>query len=254
MDASPPPEAAELFRIEPERFVAERDALAKRLRAEGRDDDAKAVKALRKPTAVVWALNQLVAREADGLTALFDSGRALRSAQQAALTGSGGDALVTASGARRAAVSALTTAAMAILEDAGHRGASQADALAAALEVASIDPDAGAQLATGTLEKAPATTTDLGFGEMPAMATLPGGTAAPADTPSRADLTRARRERDAARKTATSRRATADRLAGQVDDLTARLERLTTEHAAAESSALEAELEAERAARRADGA
>ncbi|MDP9184758.1 MAG: hypothetical protein M3O29_03700, partial [Actinomycetota bacterium] len=234
MNAPPPPQAAELFRIEPERFVAERDALAKRLRAEGREDDAKAVKALRKPTAVVWALNQLAAREPDGLTALFDSGRALRSAQQAALTGSGGDDLVTASGARRAAVSSLTAAAMEILEDVGHRGASQADALASALEVASIDPDAGAQLGAGTLEKAPAAAVDLGFGDMPAMATLPGGIATPADTPSRADLARARRERDAARKTAISRRATADRLAGQVDDLTARLERLTTEHAAAE--------------------
>lgn len=38
-------------------FVARRDALAKELRAAGRRDDAKAVKALRKPKRLAWALN-----------------------------------------------------------------------------------------------------------------------------------------------------------------------------------------------------
>ena len=70
-----PDEAAELFRVPPEDFIAERDALVQRLRAEGRDEDATAVKALRKPTTVVWALNQLATREPDALAAVFEAGR-----------------------------------------------------------------------------------------------------------------------------------------------------------------------------------
>jgi hypothetical protein len=159
---------------------------------------------------------------------------------------------VGAAAARRAAVTQLATSAVAILDEAGQRGANQADAIASALEAASTDPAAGADLASGTLQKLPTTTGDLGFGDIPAIATVPGGgELQPQDTP-RADLPRLRRERDAARKTATTRRATADRLATQLSDLTERLERLRTEHADAESAALEAELEAERAARRLD--
>ena len=118
----PPAEAADLFRVAPERFIVERDALVKQLRADGRDEEAIAVKALRKPTAVVWALNQLASRDPDGLSGLFDAGRALRAAQQAALTGKGGDELVGAAAARRAAVTQLTWSAVAIMDDAGQRG------------------------------------------------------------------------------------------------------------------------------------
>ena len=82
-----PDEAAELFRVPPADFIAERDALVQRLRAEGRDADATAVKALRKPTTVVWALNQLAARDPDALAAVFEAGRDLQAAQQAALAG-----------------------------------------------------------------------------------------------------------------------------------------------------------------------
>src|ERR1043165_6740048 len=95
-DREPPAEAAPLFRVEPDRFVAERDDLVKRLRAEGRDGDAASVKALRKPTAVVWALNQLTARDREGLDALFEAGQRLRAAQQGALAGGRGDELVAA--------------------------------------------------------------------------------------------------------------------------------------------------------------
>jgi len=250
--SEPPAEASALFRVEPGNFVAERDALVKQLKNDARDDDAAAIKALRKPTAVVWALNQLASRAPADLASLFDAGRALRAAQQAALTGKSGDDLVAAAAARRAAVTQLTAAAIAVLDDTGHRGAAQTDAIASALEVASIDPSAGAHLAAGTLQGMPAATGDLGFGDIPVMTTVPGGAEAPAGEPPRADVARLRRERDAARKTARTRRATADRLAAQVDDLAARLEQLRTEHATAESAALEAELDAERASRRLD--
>src|SRR3954462_5899039 len=91
-----PEDAIVLFRTPPDRFVAERDALVKELRAAGPDDDPAAGKALRKPTAAVWALNQLAARESGGLAALFEAGRALRAAQSEAIAGSSSNALVEA--------------------------------------------------------------------------------------------------------------------------------------------------------------
>jgi hypothetical protein len=96
----------------------------------------------------------------------------------------------------------------------------------------------------------------MGFGGLPAMTALTGGggTAGEPAGPSRAEASRLRRERDAARANAGRRRATADRLAKQIDEQTEALERLRTEHAEAESAALEAEMEAERAARAADDA
>jgi hypothetical protein len=249
-----PEGAIALFRTPPDRFVAARDALVKELRAEGRDDDAATVKALRKPTATVWALNQLAEREAEALGALFEAGRALRAAQSDAIAGSSSADLVEAGGERRTAVGRLATATVAILDEGGHRGAAQSDAIALALEAASVDPDLGAELAAGTLEKLPTASGGMGFGGLPAMTALTGGGGDDATTtgPSRAEAARLRRERDSARIAAERRRAAADRLARQITEQRDALERLTAEHADAESAALEAELDAERAARAAD--
>lgn len=56
--ADVPQEAEKLFAVAPDGFVAERNALAKKLRDEGRTDDAAAVAELRKPSAVVFAVNR----------------------------------------------------------------------------------------------------------------------------------------------------------------------------------------------------
>lgn len=245
-----PDEAAELFRVTPEGFIAERDAVVQRLRAEGRDEDATAVKALRKPTTLVWALNQLTAREPDALAALFEAGRDLRAAQQAALAGkpSGAEALLVTTAARRDAVARARDAAVAILDEAGHRGPGQADAIASALEAASTDTAAGAALASGTLVKAPSAA-GLGFGELPTMTAVPGGGGKARPAP---DTARRRREREAARTRARNRRAAADRLARQLADARERVTGLERDHAAAEAEALAAETEAERAEREPD--
>jgi hypothetical protein len=254
MGADLPAEAADLFRAAPDRFIAERDELVTRLRAEGRDEDAATVKALRKPTAVVWGLDQLASREPDALAALFEAGRALRAAQQAALGGAGADELLAATATRRAAVRPLAASTVEILDESGHRGATQRDAIASALEIASVDAAVGTELAAGMLQKLPRGAADLGLGEGPALTGLVGGRGEGEDAPPRRDANRLRRERDAAIKSAKTRRASADRLAGQVAELTERLERLTEEHARAESDALEAELESERASRAFDDA
>jgi hypothetical protein len=53
-----PSESEKLLGIAPDAFVAERNALVKRLRDEGRDDEADALAGLRKPSAVVFAVNR----------------------------------------------------------------------------------------------------------------------------------------------------------------------------------------------------
>lgn len=53
-----PPAAEKLLAARPEDFVAERTALARSLRADGRSEDADAVASLRKPPAVVLAVNR----------------------------------------------------------------------------------------------------------------------------------------------------------------------------------------------------
>jgi len=152
-----PDEAAEVFRADPDGFVAARNGLAARLAAEGRTDDAAAIKALRKPTVAVWALNQLHDRDAEGVTALLDAGAELRAAQQAALSSSKGGAerLRTATVARRAAVAQLVESASDALTEAGRSADSQVGAIAGALEVASFETEAGRELTAGTMQRLP---------------------------------------------------------------------------------------------------
>jgi hypothetical protein len=53
-----PPEGERLLAVAPEDFVAERNRVARELKDEGRNEDARAVGALKKPPAVVLAVNR----------------------------------------------------------------------------------------------------------------------------------------------------------------------------------------------------
>lgn len=59
-------------------FTKERDALARRLRAEGNRDDAAAVAELRKPVLAAWVVNRLARERVDGVRALVDAAAAIR--------------------------------------------------------------------------------------------------------------------------------------------------------------------------------
>ena len=61
----------ELFTAVPTEFVARRDELVKQLRAERRRDEANEIKRLRRPTASVWALNQLAREHPDEVAELL---------------------------------------------------------------------------------------------------------------------------------------------------------------------------------------
>src|SRR3954447_8139768 len=59
-DAGVDEDVDRLYGLPLEEFVAERDALAKRLRADKRREEADAVKSLRKPSVAAWAVNQVL--------------------------------------------------------------------------------------------------------------------------------------------------------------------------------------------------
>src|SRR4051794_10486573 len=84
-------------------FTSERNALAAELRASGDHEAAALVKALRKPAAAAWAVNQLVRAEPDLVEALLGAGGELRQAHRQAASGRGADQLRAAADAERAA-------------------------------------------------------------------------------------------------------------------------------------------------------
>jgi hypothetical protein len=78
----PVPDAAHpLFALDPKDFVRARDPLAKRLQKEGDKDGAKAVKALRRPTIPIWALNQVARERPDEIEALVAASSKAHAAQ-----------------------------------------------------------------------------------------------------------------------------------------------------------------------------
>lgn len=79
--AALPREAEKLLAVAPDRFVAERQTLAKKLRDEGRKDEAEAVAALRKPSAVVFAANRAARDRPKAARAAADAAVAVRKAQ-----------------------------------------------------------------------------------------------------------------------------------------------------------------------------
>src|SRR5258708_36018672 len=107
-----------LYATPPDRFTAERDALAKTLRATDKAA-AAAVKALRRPTVTAWALNQVARDHAADLSGLFDADAELSRSQR---EGGGRDTLAEAARARREIIGRLVAAAPRPLAEAGRPG------------------------------------------------------------------------------------------------------------------------------------
>jgi hypothetical protein len=141
----------DLYALDPGQFVAARDQLAKRLRAEGERDASAAVKKLRRPTVVAWALNQVARAHPDEVAELVEAGAAVRRAQAAALGAGDGDGdAEDLRDAGRQRQRMVTTLARATLDLAG---ATHYDEAVATLNAASLDPHAGSLLRRGRLTK-----------------------------------------------------------------------------------------------------
>ena len=166
-------EADRLYGLALEDFVAERDALAKALRADGRRADADAVKALRKPPAVVWAVNQVMRTQRNAARTL------IKAADRAAKKPGDRDALR----AHGEALDELARAAAGLLSGKG-RGLSEDAVLRVrgALHGASVDRELRDEFVAGRLVTEPA---PAGFGAITATPTAKPARskAKPAPTP-----------------------------------------------------------------------
>jgi hypothetical protein len=241
----------DLYRGAPEDFVRARDALAKDLREADRAEEAAAVKALRKPTVVAWALDRLAERDPEGVGALLDAGAEVRAAQQAALSpGGNAERLRAATTARRQAVTRLAREASDALRESGRAPDAHADDLAATLEAASVDEEVGERLRLGTLDAA--IREPAGFGDLAGLRVITGsGEAAEVEEPRASTATEsARLRRDAANTAREARKArmTADRMATELVGMRARVEDLAARQSVAEDEAREAERRAADAA------
>ena len=168
-----------------ETFIAERDALVKELKAAKDKDGAAAVKALRKPTAAAWAVNQLAHSARRDVAKLLDVGESLRDAHEALADGRGDAGIRTATTKRRKLVADLTDRAVALL---GPGGEAQREAISNTLDAAVADPDAGISVQEGRLTKELAAPS--GFGAGLVFATPP---APPRESASRREERRAAR-------------------------------------------------------------
>jgi hypothetical protein len=142
-----------LYALAPEEFTSARNDLAARLRKAGQAEAAEQVRALRKPSVPVWAVNQLARRHPDEVGQLISAGAQLRRAQEEAFRAErGGETVREATAAERAAVRTLTRRAQSLLQEEG-RGATHAalERIASTLRSAAVEPDAAPLLAAGRL-------------------------------------------------------------------------------------------------------
>ncbi|MEA2176802.1 MAG: hypothetical protein QOG77_99 [Solirubrobacteraceae bacterium] len=159
-----PPGADELYGLPFEDFIAERAALAKRLRGEGDREGAKRVTALRKPSVAAWTLNQLVRTRAKDVAAFTKAAEGLRSAQAALLEGRGSPAgLREAREAERGAVDKLVKVARGLFPGGHEPGGATLERVAATLHAAASDDAVREEVLSGRLltEREPS-----GFGDL----------------------------------------------------------------------------------------
>lgn len=151
--AEPLPDADidRLYGLPLDEFVAHRDALAKKLRGDGDKDAATAAKALRKPTAGAWALNQAVRRRRGETDALLQAGERLRAAHASLLAGGDRAELRAAMNDQRELAAALADCAEAIASETGKSGPALKERVRATLHAAALDDDVREDLARGRL-------------------------------------------------------------------------------------------------------
>jgi hypothetical protein len=184
-----------LFAVEPGEFVAERTALVRALRADGRRAEAATVAELRKPTLPAWAVNQLARRHRKEVDLLLDAGNRLAVSQRALTAGDGREAFDDARHRLQESLSRLVELARAIL---GERASPAAlERVTATLRAAALSDEARPELARGRLT---AEVEAAGFDALAGVAgPPPSGGKREAAAKRRAALERARAELNAAR-------------------------------------------------------
>jgi hypothetical protein len=143
-------DAGDLYALAPEEFTAARDALARRLRAAKDRAGADAVKHLKRPTAIAWALNQAARADGELVGAVLAAGA---QARQATADGDG-EGMRRADRAMRKAADAVVEVAGRVLTDAGRPLSDDARSrMVATLRAAALDADVADRLRSATLER-----------------------------------------------------------------------------------------------------
>jgi hypothetical protein len=168
-----PAGAEALLALAPDRFVAEREALAARLAERSDATGAALVRRLRRPVGLAWLLNRLAQTRRDELDALLAAGDRLRAGQRRAIAGEGPEALREAEEAVRGAARALRTEAHRAMEEEGRR---PDPAALARLElllrvVAGVTGEVREALRRGVLEREP----EVAGGDLSGLGVVPGG-------------------------------------------------------------------------------
>jgi hypothetical protein len=202
-----------LYGLPLEEFTPARDRLAKELRGAGDRGAADWVKALKKPSATAWIVNQLARTQAGDAKRVLGSGDAVRAAQERALSGKGKQGeLGAATREYGAAMQALIDKAPGLLDSQGHSpSATTLERAAETLRAIATDDEARAGFASGRLTRE-RQAAGLGFALADAGESAPAPkkskakakddnpepAAAPA--PSKRDEARKQKERERARK------------------------------------------------------
>jgi hypothetical protein len=142
-----------LYDLRPGEFVTARDALAKQVRRSDRAE-AERIKALARPTAAAWAVNQLARREPEWTQALTTAGQRMTEAHAALLERGDREGWRQASAESREAIDRLVRLAEGLLrEERGSVSAQLREQVRETLQAAAIDPEARELVAAGRLTK-----------------------------------------------------------------------------------------------------
>lgn len=236
-------EVSRLYGLPLDEFTAERDALAKRLRGDGRRDEAAEIKALKKPNLPAWAINQGVRDDPDAVESLIEAGERLNDAQASALEGGGAGELREAMAGQTAAVERMMRA----VEDGlgrTDRSAAILDRARETLRAVAGDEELRDQFRAGRLTR---DREAVGFGGAPAMPKRRGASAkkkSPSSAARRRAAERAekaaQRSLDLAVKRVTEARRRLERAEAAVDAAQAELEEVEREQAERESDLADA--------------
>jgi len=143
-------EIDQLFVQSPDAFTAERNALAKRLRADGERDGAERITKLKKPSQSAWLVNALALVKPGSIAELLEAAERLRKAA------SGGDATAMRSAAREESetLDRLVEEARDLAIGAGEEPApASLERVRETLQAAQVDPELRETVSAGRLER-----------------------------------------------------------------------------------------------------
>jgi hypothetical protein len=116
----PAAETERLYALPLDEFTAERDALAKKLRADGDRDAAAVVKALKKPSVAAWAINQIRRDRPEDVRQLLEVTDELHRVYGGLSAAGARERLGEAADMQRDLIRALVRCASQLLEAGGH--------------------------------------------------------------------------------------------------------------------------------------